>query len=123
MILRPLRRGLTYIRGLKLQREPSPLQSEPPFGSLGRGVAGGIDRLLAAIAHIEGPHQAGSAVAADRFDCLVLGRCVFDAAVALVAVGIAYLLIYRTDVTIYRAQRRDRNAAAAEHPGDTDASG
>jgi CIC family chloride channel protein len=33
---------------------------------------------------------------------------------AMVAVGIAYLLITRTDVSIYRAQRLDRETAAAE---------
>src|SRR5215211_6132247 len=33
---------------------------------------------------------------------------------AMVAIGIAYLLISRTDVTIYRAQRLDREAAEAE---------
>jgi CIC family chloride channel protein len=33
---------------------------------------------------------------------------------AIIAVGIAYLLISRTDVSIYRAQRRNREAAEAE---------
>jgi chloride channel protein, CIC family len=33
---------------------------------------------------------------------------------AMVAVGIAYLLITRTDVSIYQAQRRDRESAASE---------
>ena len=33
---------------------------------------------------------------------------------AMVAVGIAYLLILRTDVSIYQAQRPDREAAAAQ---------
>jgi chloride channel protein, CIC family len=37
---------------------------------------------------------------------------------AMVAVGIAYLLISRTDVTIYRAQRLNREAAAAEREED-----
>ncbi|MCT7661525.1 chloride channel protein [Mycobacterium deserti] len=34
---------------------------------------------------------------------------------AMVAVGIAYLLISRADVSIYRAQRLDRESAAEEH--------
>jgi chloride channel protein, CIC family len=33
---------------------------------------------------------------------------------AMVAVGIAFLLMSRTDVTIYHAQRLDREAAEAE---------
>jgi CIC family chloride channel protein len=33
---------------------------------------------------------------------------------AMIAVGIAYLLILRTDTTIYRAQRINREAAEAE---------
>jgi len=38
---------------------------------------------------------------------------------AMVAVGIAYLLITRTDVSIYAAQRRDRDSVAAvERPAD-----
>jgi chloride channel protein, CIC family len=37
---------------------------------------------------------------------------------AMVAVGVAYLLISRTDVTIYRAQRRDREEAEAERQHD-----
>jgi chloride channel protein, CIC family len=36
---------------------------------------------------------------------------------AMVAVGIAYLLISRTDVSIYRAQRLNRETADAERPG------
>ena len=40
---------------------------------------------------------------------------------AMVAVGIAYLLIARTDVTIYRAQRRDRETAEAERQRDASA--
>ena len=37
---------------------------------------------------------------------------------AMIAVGIAYLLISRTDATIYRAQRVNRDAAAAERRRD-----
>ncbi|OBG88551.1 hypothetical protein A5698_24205 [Mycobacterium sp. E136] len=33
---------------------------------------------------------------------------------AMVAVGIAYMLVSRTDVSIYQAQRLDRDAARAE---------
>ncbi|BBZ35994.1 chloride channel protein [Mycolicibacterium confluentis] len=36
---------------------------------------------------------------------------------AMIAVGVAYLLISRTNVSIYRAQRADREAAAAERAG------
>ncbi|CAJ1586600.1 chloride channel protein [[Mycobacterium] wendilense] len=38
---------------------------------------------------------------------------------AIIAVGVAYLLITRTDVSIYRAQRMNREAAAAERAGVT----
>jgi chloride channel protein, CIC family len=37
---------------------------------------------------------------------------------AMVAVGIAYLLISRTDVTIYRARRLSREAAEGERQRD-----
>jgi CIC family chloride channel protein len=37
---------------------------------------------------------------------------------AMIAVGIAYLLIARTDVSIYRSQRLNREAAAAERQRD-----
>jgi CIC family chloride channel protein len=36
---------------------------------------------------------------------------------AVITVGIAYLLVSRTGVSMYRAQRRDREAAAAERAG------
>jgi chloride channel protein, CIC family len=37
---------------------------------------------------------------------------------AMIAVGIAYLLITRTDVSIYAAQRLNREAAQAERERD-----
>jgi CIC family chloride channel protein len=37
---------------------------------------------------------------------------------AMIAVGIAYMLITRTDVSIYRAQRLNRETAAAERHRD-----
>jgi CIC family chloride channel protein len=37
---------------------------------------------------------------------------------AMIAVGIAYMLIGRTDVSIYRAQRLNRETAAAERERD-----
>jgi CIC family chloride channel protein len=39
---------------------------------------------------------------------------------AIIAVGIASLLMYRTKVTIYRAQRLDRETAEAERRRDAD---
>jgi CIC family chloride channel protein len=37
---------------------------------------------------------------------------------AMITVGVAYLLITRTDVSIYRSQRLNREVAAAERQRD-----